>query len=338
VKIFLSYRRDDTAGRAGRLYDVLVNRFGARNVFQDVATIEPGTDFMQRVSEALAASDVALVVIGGDWVTATEPGGGRRLDDPDDFVRREVSAALAAGLPVVPVLVAGAELPAADELPEDLRALVNRQAARLRDESWHLDVDALVRRLEGEAVVAPPPRMGPLIVGAAAIVAIVAVGVVWVRDRDAEGGDDDDSDAIDSIAPCLQADATWTSIPLDLSAPAETNDGANRSFVLTAEAADYKDQGGSTVIVARLRLDNTTGPEVSPSDFYLAPSDIDSLFVDGVSIGPPTCFSMVSANRTIERGEAARFRVGFEGPYEAGAPLVIKTIVGDMDLQLTAGT
>ena len=336
MKIFLSYRRDDTAGRAGRLYDVLVNRFDARNVFQDVATIEPGTDFMQRVSEALAASDVALVVIGTDWVTATQRDGRRRLDDPDDFVRREVSAALAAELPVVPVLVAGAELPAADELPEDLRALVNRQAARLRDDSWHLDVDALVRRLEGEAVVAEPRRKWPLIVGAVSIAAIAAVGVVLALDRNADG--DDDSDAIDSIAPCLRPSEDWTSIPVDSTARAETTDGANRSFLLTAEAADYRDLGSSTMVVVRLRLDNTTGPEVSPSNFYLAPSDIDSLYVDGVSIGAPTCFSMVSATRSIDAGEAARFLVGFEGPYEVGSPLVIKTIVGDMDLQLTAGT
>ena len=336
MKIFLSYRRDDTAGRAGRLYDVLVNRFGARNVFQDVATIEPGTDFMQRVSEALGASDVALVVIGTDWVTATGPDGGRRLDDPADFVRREVSAALAAELAVVPVLVAGAELPAADELPEDLRTLVNRQAARLRDESWHLDVDALVRRLEGEAVVTEARRKWPLIVGVLAVLAVVAVGLVWALDRDAGGGDDD-SDAIDSIGPCLQPDETWNTIPVDSTARAETTDGANRSFLLTAEAADHKDLDGSTVIVARLRLDNTTGPEVSPSSFYLSPSDVDSLYVDGVSIGAPTCFSMISANRDIEAGEAARFLVGFEGPYEAGAPIAIKTIVGDMDVQLTPG-
>ena len=104
-------------GRAGRLFDVLVTRFGARNVFQDVAAIEPGTDFTQRVDDAIAQSDAALVVIGSDWLTMRGPDGTPRLDEPDDYVRREVGAALAADVRVVPVLVdrrraAGARRPA----------------------------------------------------------------------------------------------------------------------------------------------------------------------------------------------------------------------------------
>jgi hypothetical protein len=192
-----------------------------------------------------------------------------------------------------------------------------------------------VRRLEGEAVVAEPRKRWPFVVGAGVLVAVAAVGTAWMLNRDGDGGDD--SETTDEVPPCSQPNATWTSIPVDSTARAETTDDSNRSFLLTAEAADYQPQASSTLIVARLRLENTTGPEVSPSSFYLEASDVDSLFVDGVSIGEPTCFSMVSANRNIEAGEAARFLVGFEGPYEAGAPLVIKTIVADMDLQLTAG-
>ncbi len=160
MKIFISYRRDDTAGRAGRLFDLLATRFGARNVFQDVAAIEPGTDFTQRVDEAIAQCDATLVVIGSDWLSMSGPDGTRRLDEPDDYVRREVGAALAAGVRVVPVLVDRAELPAPEDLPEALRPLAQRQAVALRDATWHQDVDALVRRLEGEELLDTPRRRG----------------------------------------------------------------------------------------------------------------------------------------------------------------------------------
>ena len=88
MKIFLSYRRDDTGGRAGRLFDVLVARFGARNVFQDVTTVAPGRDFAAQVDAAVTDSDAVLVVIGPSWLGITDQGG-RRIDHPDDFVRRE---------------------------------------------------------------------------------------------------------------------------------------------------------------------------------------------------------------------------------------------------------
>ena len=160
MKIFISYRRDDTAGRAGRLFDLLATRFGARNVFQDVTAIEPGTDFTQRVDEAIAQCDATLVVIGSDWLSMSGPDGTRRLDEPDDYVRREVGAALAAGVRVVPVLVDRAELPAPEDLPEALRPLAQRQAVALRDATWHRDVDALVRGLEGEELLDTPRRRG----------------------------------------------------------------------------------------------------------------------------------------------------------------------------------
>jgi hypothetical protein len=143
MRMFISYRRDDTAGRAGRLFDVLVSRLGARNVFQDVAVIAPGTDFMQHVADAIGTCDAALVVIGSEWLTIRGADGRPRLNEPDDYVRAEIRAALSAEVPVVPVLVGQAQLPAAGDLPDELRPLVNRQAARIRDDSWHQDVDAL---------------------------------------------------------------------------------------------------------------------------------------------------------------------------------------------------
>jgi hypothetical protein len=191
VKVFLSYRRDDTGGRAGRLFDVLVARLGAPNVFQDVNAVAPGLDFTAQVEAAIEASDAVLVVIGPNWLGAAGPVGGRRIDRPEDFVRQEVSKALASRIPVVPVLVEGASLPPADELPDDMASLVLRQAVTLRDVSWHNDVNDLIRRLEGDHRLATRRRRWPIAVGAglAAVVAAVVVAVIIRR-----GGDDGLSD------------------------------------------------------------------------------------------------------------------------------------------------
>ena len=116
VSIFLSYRRDDDAGYAGRLYDRLSALFPGA-VFMDVPGIAPGEDFAAKIEQAVRSSSVLLVLIGKQWITAIDKQGRRRLDDPDDFVRREILAALAGGIRVVPVIVPGAENLKAEELP-----------------------------------------------------------------------------------------------------------------------------------------------------------------------------------------------------------------------------
>lgn len=197
MKIFLSYRRNDTGGRAGRLFDLLVVRFGTRNVFQDVNAVAPGLDFTAQVAAAIEASDVVLVVVGPDWFGEPTTEGRRRIDSSDDFVRQEVGQALAAGIPVVPVLVDDASLPPAGELPGDLAPLVLRQAVTLRDVSWHDDVDNLIRRLEGDHRIATGSRSWPVVlVGAGAVAAVAAVAaavIVWGGNGD---GSSDDSDGV----------------------------------------------------------------------------------------------------------------------------------------------
>ena len=86
--IFISYRRDDAAGHAGRIYDQLSEDFGDAQVFMDVDAIDPGVDFMSRIESAVASADVFLAIVGRNWVTATDARGRRRLDDPNDYVRR----------------------------------------------------------------------------------------------------------------------------------------------------------------------------------------------------------------------------------------------------------
>lgn len=144
--IFLSYRRDDSAGFAGRLADALEAAFGAGSVFRDVDDIRPGEDFVQAIASHLREVGAVLVMIGPRWLAAGADGR-PRLDDPGDFVRREIEAALASGKPVVPLLVGGASMPTSAELPAGLAGLSLRQAVVLSDGNWRGDVDRLVASL-----------------------------------------------------------------------------------------------------------------------------------------------------------------------------------------------
>src|SRR4051812_21225570 len=129
--IFISYRRGDSAGHAGRLYDGLLSRFGDGNVFIDVDAIAPGVDFVERIRDAVASCDVILVLIGEDWISMSGADGTRRIDDPGDFVRLEIDAALERGIPIVPVLVEGARMPGPQELPENIAGLARQNAIEL---------------------------------------------------------------------------------------------------------------------------------------------------------------------------------------------------------------
>jgi hypothetical protein len=148
VRIFLSYRRDDASGHAGRLYDLLANRYGAEHVFMDVDAIPLGSDFAATIKRAVAACDVLIAVIGRDWLRATDADGRRRLDDPHDYVRLEIESALERGVAVVPTCVQGAVIPSGQDLPASLAPLIQRQGFQLTDSGWPDDVGRLIRRLE----------------------------------------------------------------------------------------------------------------------------------------------------------------------------------------------
>ena len=141
--VFISYRRDDTAGHSGRLYDHLSRAFGADEVFMDLDDIGRGETFADVLTEKLRDSDVLIAVIGRRWLTLTDAAGRRRLDNPDDWVREEIHTALTAGHLVIPVRVDGAAMPAASDLPENIRGLMERQWAEVRDGSFDHDVEAL---------------------------------------------------------------------------------------------------------------------------------------------------------------------------------------------------
>ena len=161
--IFISYRRDDSAGHAGRLYDKLSEGFGADQIFMDIDTIDPGLDFIEVIDRALASSKVVIALIGRRWTTATDGAGRKRLENPQDFVRMEVARSLEKGVRVIPVLVQGATMPAPDELPADLKALTRRHDIELSDVRWQYDVGRLTTAIEESWQRSPtgdraPPR------------------------------------------------------------------------------------------------------------------------------------------------------------------------------------
>jgi hypothetical protein len=147
-RIFISYRRSDSAGHAGRLYDYLKNYFGSERIFFDVDTIQPGVNFEKKINDELDNSEAALVLIGNQWLESKDTEGNRRLDNPHDYVRFEVETALGKNITVIPILLQGVQMPSASALPDTLYDLSRRNAIRLNDDHWNSDCNFLAGTLE----------------------------------------------------------------------------------------------------------------------------------------------------------------------------------------------
>ncbi len=194
--IFISYRRGDAAGHAGRLADGLCTHYGREHVFMDLDSIGPGADFVARIQEAVGSCNAALVLIGDNWTSAVDAEGRRRLEDPNDFVRLEVAEALARdGVTVIPVLVEGAKMPEPEELPEDMRRLSRHNAIQLSDERWGYDVDRLKQAI-GEPKKPLRARVKPRIPAWAVVgaLALVGAGAAAVLLLGKSGGSDPKAD------------------------------------------------------------------------------------------------------------------------------------------------
>lgn len=164
--IFISYRREDSDGFAGRIYDRLAARLGRERVFIDVDNIPVGLDFVEVLSERVGACDVLLAIVGRHWAEVRDSNGDRRLDDPHDFVRIEIEAALTRNIRVVPVFVGGANFPRAEVLPETLRPLLRRNGLQVSHDRFDSDAERLIKVLaalgeeqgkRGAEEVAPMP-------------------------------------------------------------------------------------------------------------------------------------------------------------------------------------
>jgi hypothetical protein len=221
--IFVSYRRKDAAGHAGRLYDRLRDQYGGKQVFRDVDYLKPGEDFVEALARAVEDCAVFLAVIGPDWHDARNERGERRLDDPADFIRLELETALRRGVLVLPVLVEGATMVQASDLPEPLQPLARRQAIELSEHRWDFDVQLLLGRIDDVMRTRRPIWKHPL--AAAALVAVVLSGAGYIAiprifdgDGDAlAGGTDPDSAFVlpgeDSSVPPTAAIDTGSSGP-----------------------------------------------------------------------------------------------------------------------------
>ncbi len=153
--VFVSYRRKDSEGESGRLFDDLTSHFGSESVFMDVSAIEPGRDFRKAIDQSVTTCNVLLAIIGQEWLELKDAAGRRRLEDPNDFVRLELASALRRDIPVIPVLVRGAKMPEGDRLPPDLQELVYRNAVELTHARWKSDVQLLIRALRPYLDVQP---------------------------------------------------------------------------------------------------------------------------------------------------------------------------------------
>lgn len=185
-RVFISYRRDDSAGYARLLYDRLNARF-PNQVFMDVTGIEAGADFVEVIEQAIGSSAALLALIGRQWLDGE---GRRRLNDPADFVRLEIAAALKRNIPVIPVLLRGAAMPAPEELPADLAPLAHRQGVELSDADFDHDIERLIRAIErvlgatGPRPTRPSARRSWLIAAATVVVAAVIGLSVWLSDSE----------------------------------------------------------------------------------------------------------------------------------------------------------
>jgi hypothetical protein len=158
-KVFICYRRGETAAYAGRLYDAMVARFGEENVFMDV-DMPPGVDFERRITEVVSGCVALLIVMGPNWASTTE-GEGRRIDNPRDFVRLEVETGLhRPDVTPIPVLVNGARMPRREDLPEEIRDIARRNAIELSNGRWTYDVGRLMEALD-ELLPDSRPARGP---------------------------------------------------------------------------------------------------------------------------------------------------------------------------------
>lgn len=196
-KIFISYRRDDSAGYAHAIHSRLIEHFSTDQVFMDVDTVEPGVDFVRAIEKAVGECDVLVALIGKRWMGG-EPGGTSRLDNTKDYVRLEVSTALARDIRVIPVLVDDMAMPSEDILPVPLQPLTRRNAIDISNTRFSFDVERVItavrkvldeteakrktdeadpRRIEQE--VPNPWRTYGLVAAAVAVVLILFSFVFW---------------------------------------------------------------------------------------------------------------------------------------------------------------
>jgi hypothetical protein len=323
---FISYRRDDAAGYAGRLHEALENRLGRDQVFRDVDTLEPGQDFIEAIHSRLAECRVFIAMIGREWLDARDSEGRRRLDQPHDYVRLEIITALERrDVRVIPVLIEGATMPPVESLPEPVRPLARKQAVHLRDDAWDHDVDRLAAAIAdvGAPVTRPSSTLPALpltsasllrkikIGGAVALVAILAFFALR-RDSPPDAPRPEPSVSTTSAATTTTAANTSASKatrgqPYGVALPGIA-EVAHRSLIFTILSASVVPLGnGTSELRVRVRFSNEGRYDANAWD------DSFRLVVAGNTLAPTSRLNELARGHSLTQGI-----ITFEIPANAG--------------------
>jgi hypothetical protein len=336
---FISYRRDDAAGYAGRLHEALERRLGEDQIFRDIDTLEPGLDFVDAIGSRLRECRVFLAIIGREWLDATDAAGHRRLDQSHDYVRLEIAGALARrDVRVIPVLIEGAAMPAPEALPDDIRALARRHAMNLRDDAWDHDVDRLAaviadvtnrpiaRATPSDSIANPGPvkawgSMPRWLLAGAAVVVLGAVIVFLDRGR----GD---------VSPAAASSSTVTDSATSVTAAAATTESTPRqpygvaiprlaevahTLVYTLISANVTPLGnGTSALRLRVQFANNGRGDANAWDAGLR------LVVNGQTLAPTGGLNEIVPGRSLRR-----FFVTFTIPASTTGTAVLRVIEGD---------
>lgn len=334
---FISYRRDDAAGYAGRLHDALERRLGRDEIFRDVDTLEPGQDFADAIDARIGACRVFIAMIGREWLDARDGSGRRRLDQPGDYVRKEIASALARReVRVIPVMIEGASMPDADSLPDDIRALTRKQALHLRDDAWDFDVDRLVTAITGDSTrkdagIAHSSSRRWLVAGGIFVVAALAL-LIFSRIQ---------SGTFSSGAP--SADRTITST--DRSSPAGSSSAArgrsygvplprlvevaHTSLLYTILSASVTPLGnGANELRVRVRFSNNGRYDANAWDASFR------LVVGSETLAPTSGLNEIAHGHSMTQG-IVTFRVP-AGTSKATLRVIDGDRVGELPLDLSA--
>jgi hypothetical protein len=291
--VFISYRREETAGHAGRLYDAMADQFGDGNVFMDV-DMEPGIDFVERITQVVGTCHVLLVVMGPRWATLQGDRGQARIAEPQDFVRLEVETALRrSNVTVIPLLVAGARMPESEQLPDGLHPITRRNALELSDLRWRYDIGRLKNTLGqllagpsggrgGDPVPDPEPRIwsvvqplvaGLVVAGAAGVLGGLVGGLFDIAD---------DAEKAEKITTTIvQRAATWAVV------------GAALAVWLTIQRGERRSTLGRGLAGLLFgALAGAVGGAIFSAGVYL-PDDVSTETTQQIQIGAVTAIGAV---------------------------------------------
>jgi len=304
--IFISYRREDSAGYAGRLCESLERRLGSHQVFRDVDAIRPGQDFVDAIDARLRECRALLALIGREWLDAADASGSRRLDQENDYLRLEIAAALARpDVLVVPVLVEGAVMPGPEKLPAPIRSLSRRQAVSLRDDTWDTDVDRLVAALGGTRLsMLPKGSKWALLAAAAALALIFAVRGFMSADHRVPGDPDlrprDEAPVTtgpsDGAGSAARTPASAIAIP-------RVADVVGGNQVYTLLSGSVAPRGDTATLDLRLRLSND---ENNPVNFW------DNTF--RLAVGENVLSPTSGLNEIVDSHSVRQGVIRFEAP------------------------